>query len=371
MDLSSKSFPSPKGNGEPTPPDPHAGLHDPRQYMMPYPPGPYNTSTQKHQYPDPTYNPYFYQQVPPHELSPYSQALYPQPSPLFMHNGYQNAAQSLPNFFESQYNYGANMLDGMVQSGRCPKAARPPRCMDEKRERREKKKDKDNCTKKQDPGCSSDRSSKSKKKGDSGTLQELLYSTLQQEVDALDVLRKQIAQFAILTKNAEKFCDMGKVNQECANQGVLNDPPPTLGPQPPPARHTLPTAPAAMAQYPRYRPPPPPAHMNSLRPPFPPRPPYPLPPRPGKNPMEIAVECMHDVEKRLKMCEKVVANKIELYEQHLRKEGIPIQACQREGPQDIQEMAMKTLKDIEERLKTTEKRMDEQGIGRNRPGVER
>lgn len=80
---------------------------------------------------------------------------------------------------------------------------------------------------------------------------------------------------------------------------------------------------------------------------------------------------MHDVEKRLKMCEKVVANKIELYEQHLRKEGIPIQACQREGPQDIQEMAMKTLKDIEERLKTTEKRMDEQGIGRNRPGVER
>lgn len=326
---------------------------DPRPYVVPISPAPFIHPTPAHQYHhhQPTLSssstPYFYSQDTRHS---FSQAAYSQPT-LFASNPYLSQP---PEFAAAatttgDNNYASQMLDGMQA-----KAARNHRQDPAKRDRKEEKQKQKN---RKREGGENDGA------GNTGTLRDLLFDTLQQEVTALEVLRKQIAQFAVITQNAEKYCDMDRMNPVLARQGLLNVVPPAFlahRPPPPPhfARHHQQqfVQRPVTRQVPHQLPPqfrqPPPAHMGNY---LPRRAAHPPPLRPG-NPMQMACQTLHDVEDRLRNCEKAVANKIELYERHVKRGRGKMDA------RDVKNMAVRTLQDIEQRLKVTERNMD----GKNR-----
>lgn len=196
-----------------------------------------------------------------------------------------------------------------------------------------------------------------------GTLRELLHETLQQEVDALDILKNQIAQLAVITQNAEQCCNMNALNPVLARQGLLNVVPPRFLP-PPPAHHQLRAPPGIHRPVPRqmanpqFRQPPPAHAINNPRRAHPARhagQPAAFAPFGHRNPMNYTYQTLHEVENRLKNCEMEVAQKIQMYENHVKR----INGRQQELNQlDIKNMAVRTLQDIERRLKDTEKNMD-------------
>lgn len=290
---------------------------------------------------------------------------------MFISNPYMSS--SLPSFVEDNANYGSQMLDGMG-----PKGAKKKREANHNRQREEKGGGVKAHRDREPAGKSSDNNSDDKE--DYGALKARLFDTLQEEVTALDVLKKQIQQFAVITQNAEKYCNMDLMNAALARQGLQSVVPPQFMPgQRPPNRPQLvrpvgrQMLPPMMRQPPpqRFRQPvPPPAHMRNL--------PRPQPRYPNQqllvqeNPMDAAFKTLRDVENRLKHAEKTVAHKIELYEKHVKKKtgNVGLREKEKQQPpgkmESIKNMAVKTLHDIERRLKVTEKNMDAAAMRKNK-----
>lgn len=395
MDLSNKQNPPP---GRETAEEQHPAMTprdsaDPRQYLPPISSSSYIQSTPAHQYHTPTNHqqPYFFSQgsqgYPPH-----SPSFYPEPYPQFRSNPYLHSPQEVATY-EEIINYGSQMLDGMVAKGphhhkQKPNTNKGKPEKDVKNPVNNKKDQGGREKQKQRPRRDSDDDGSDR--DEYGNLRNLLYETLQQEVTALDVLRKQIAQFAVLTRNAEKFCNMDLMNPVLAQQGLRSVVPPAFMPRAPRPAHQL-RPPLIHRPIPRQMPPnmrpnmqkqmphpqpPPPAHMRNI--PQGPPPPYPhFQPGVPKHPVNTAFQTLREVEARLKDCEKEVANKIDLYEKHVKKpngvgpdrrgnknDGV---GQRRDKPgnfggKDIQNMAIRTLQDIEKRLKVTERDMDAKGL---------
>lgn len=391
MDLSNKQYQPP---GRESAEDQHPDMTprdsaDPRQYLPPISSSSYIQSTPAHQYHPPTNHqpPYFFSQgsqgFPPH-----SPSFYPEPYPQFRSNPYLHVPQEVSSY-EEIINYGSQMLDGMVakgadrhkqhnNKGKPEKEAKNPG--NPKKNQGGHDKEKQRHRRDGDDGDGSDREGY-------GNLRNLLYETLQQEVTALDVLKKQIAQFAVLTQNAEKFCNMDLMNPVLARQGLKSVVPPAFMPRAPPPAHQLrpplihrpiprQMPPQMRPQQPQHKQMPPPAHMRNI----PQRPPQPYPhfqPIVPRHPVNTAFQTLREVENRLKDCEKAVAHKIDLYEKHVKRpngvgpdrrgnknDGV---GQRRDKPgnfeaKDIQNMAIRTLQDIEKRLKVAERDMDAKGL---------
>lgn len=372
----------------------------PRQYLAPIAPSPYINSTPAHQYHGPNlqdhYRPYFFSQgSSPYGMPQYNSHIYGQPSPLFVSNPYlppppppptTSFSQTGNNFYDEPINSGSQLLDGM--GPRINHHKEKAHHKDRKNKDQIKKGNQNHGTgakQKQNVGVpyrgmeAEEFSDSGQSKNSDGSLRELLFDTLQQEVSALEVLRKQIAQFAIITQNAKKYCDMDGINPLLAKQGLLNINSPNTTryrdpPSPPHAHHQ----PRGFQRHPQINlnhpyPPPPPAHMANY-----PRQRVPYlvrPAPPTRNPINIAFQTLYDVENQLKHCEKTVANKIEQYQKlHKvgdgeRKENGPLphphqKARNPMNANDLQNMAYKTLQDIEKRLKVTDKDLGQNYRGR-------